>query len=232
MYFLGAEHLALAFIPMWTRIGAQYGNNHKVAAAFPNDSDGNAFRAVFPPILKGAGHDIDMSAAYADGLTNYTSMISRFRSAGADFFTNAEACHRGQGAAVPDRRLCDGKQGLQHRHRRLVGAVPAVALLPDPSTRSTSPRRSPDLSTTPPPARRPIPRPAWRSPRRSAFSGRRARPTRSRPRSSTTPCSRWPRSPATCCRRSSEPRPGHAGAFLVLHPRRVIPPSASSVWLI
>ena len=53
MYFLGAEHLALAFIPMWNRIGAKYGNNHKVAAAFPNDSDGNAFRAVFPPILKG-----------------------------------------------------------------------------------------------------------------------------------------------------------------------------------
>ena len=88
MYFLGAEHLALAFIPMWNRIGAQYGNNHKVAAAFPNDSDGNAFRAVFPPILKGAGYDIDMSSAYADGLTNYTSMISQFKRAGDDFFTN------------------------------------------------------------------------------------------------------------------------------------------------
>ena len=48
MYFLGAEHLALAFAPMWDRIGAKHGNNHKVAAAFPNDSDGNAFRAVFP----------------------------------------------------------------------------------------------------------------------------------------------------------------------------------------
>ena len=52
MYFLGAEHLALAFAPMWNRIGAKYGNNHKVAAAFPNDSDGNAFRAVFPPVLR------------------------------------------------------------------------------------------------------------------------------------------------------------------------------------
>jgi len=88
MYFLGAEHLALAFIPMWTRIGAQYGNNHKVAAAFPNDSDGNAFRAVFPPILSAAGYDINMSAAYTDGLTNYTSMISQFKNNGDDFFTN------------------------------------------------------------------------------------------------------------------------------------------------
>src|ERR1700733_2247393 len=35
MYFLGAEHLVECFIPMWNRIGAQYGNNHVVAAAFP-----------------------------------------------------------------------------------------------------------------------------------------------------------------------------------------------------
>jgi len=88
MYFLGAEHLALAFIPMWNRIGEKYGNNHKVAAAFPNDSDGQAFTAVFPPILKSAGYTIDLSAAYADGLTNYTSMITQFKNHGDDFFTN------------------------------------------------------------------------------------------------------------------------------------------------
>ena len=32
-----------------------------VAAAFPNDSDGNAFRAVFPPIAKAAGYQFDLS---------------------------------------------------------------------------------------------------------------------------------------------------------------------------
>ncbi len=88
MYFLGAEHLVEAFIPMWNRIGAQYGNNHIVAAAFPNDSDGNAFRAVFPPIAKSAGYTIDLSTPYTDGLTNYSSMISQFKAAKADFFTN------------------------------------------------------------------------------------------------------------------------------------------------
>jgi branched-chain amino acid transport system substrate-binding protein len=62
MYFLGAEHVALCFIPMWNRVGAQYGNNHLVAAAFPNDSDGNAFRAVFPPILKSAGYKMELSS--------------------------------------------------------------------------------------------------------------------------------------------------------------------------
>src|SRR6202453_1792944 len=32
MYFLGAEHLVECFIPMWNRIGKQYGNNTIVAA--------------------------------------------------------------------------------------------------------------------------------------------------------------------------------------------------------
>src|SRR5215469_1050232 len=80
MYFLGAEHLVLAFIPMWDRIGKQLGNNHKVAAAFPNDSDGKAFSAVFPMIAKSKGYDIQLSAAYTDGLQNYSSMISQFKS--------------------------------------------------------------------------------------------------------------------------------------------------------
>ncbi len=121
MFFLGAEHLALAFIPMWTRIGARYGNNHKVAAAFPNDSDGSAFRAVFPPILKAAGFDADMSAAYADGLTNYTSMISQFRRAGDDFFTNVP---------LPPDFATMWTQSLQQGFRPKLATVAKVLLFP------------------------------------------------------------------------------------------------------
>jgi branched-chain amino acid transport system substrate-binding protein len=88
MYFLGAEHLVQCFIPMWNRIHSQLNTNKVVAAAFPNDSDGNAFRAVFPPIAQSAGYTFDMSSAYPDGTTDYTSMISQFKAAGADFFTN------------------------------------------------------------------------------------------------------------------------------------------------
>src|SRR5215475_12771247 len=87
MYFLGAEHLVECFIPMWDRIHAQLNTNKKVAAAFPNDSDGNAFRAVFPPIAEKAGYKMILSAPYPDGTTNYSSMISQFKSSGADFFT-------------------------------------------------------------------------------------------------------------------------------------------------
>src|SRR5215472_3137211 len=88
MYFLGAEHLVQCFIPMWNRIHSQMSTNKVVAAAFPNDSDGNAFRAVFPPIAQAAGYTFDVSSAYPDGTTDYTSMISQFKATGADFFTN------------------------------------------------------------------------------------------------------------------------------------------------
>src|ERR1700728_5193063 len=88
MYFLGAEHLIKCFIPMWDKIHSQLSTNKVVAAAFPNDSDGNAFRGVFPPIAKAAGYTFNMSTAYTDGTTNYSSMISQFKADGADFFTN------------------------------------------------------------------------------------------------------------------------------------------------
>jgi branched-chain amino acid transport system substrate-binding protein len=121
MYFLGAEHLALCFIPMWNRIGAKYGNNHLVAAAFPNDSDGNAFRAVFPPILKGAGYKMDLSSPYTDGLTNYSSMISQFKASGADFFTN--------GPLPPDFATM-WKQSVQQGFNPKLATVAKVLLFP------------------------------------------------------------------------------------------------------
>src|SRR6201996_2187990 len=121
MYFLGAEHLAECFIPMWNRIGEKYGNDHVVAAAFPNDADGNAFRAVFPPILKGAGYNMSLSAAYTDGLTNYTSMISQFKSAKADFFTN--------GPLPPDFTTM-WTQSLQQGFKPKLATVAKVLLFP------------------------------------------------------------------------------------------------------
>jgi branched-chain amino acid transport system substrate-binding protein len=121
MFFLGAEHLALAFAPMWTRIGAKYGSNHKVAAAFPNDSDGNAFRAVFPQVLGPAGYTLDISTAYPDGLTNYTSMISQFKAHGDDFFTNVP---------LPPDFATMWTQALQQGFRPKLATVAKVLLFP------------------------------------------------------------------------------------------------------
>jgi branched-chain amino acid transport system substrate-binding protein len=121
MFFLGAEHLVEAFIPMWDRIGKQYGNDHIVAATFPNDADGNAFRAVFPPIAKAAGYTIDLSTPYADGLGNYTSMISAFKSAKADFFTNVP---------LPPDFATMWRQSLQQGFKPKLATVAKVLLFP------------------------------------------------------------------------------------------------------
>jgi branched-chain amino acid transport system substrate-binding protein len=121
MYFLGAEHLALCFKPMWDRIGAKHGNNHKVAAAFPNDPDGNAFRAVFPAVLGPMGYTLDLSTAYSDGLTNYTSMISKFKSNGDDFFTNVP---------LPPDFATMWTQSLQQGFKPKLATVAKVLLFP------------------------------------------------------------------------------------------------------
>jgi branched-chain amino acid transport system substrate-binding protein len=121
MYFLGAEHLIKCFIPMWNRIHAQLHTDKVVAAAFPNDSDGNAFRAVFPPIAKAAGYTLDMSAAYADGTTNYSSMISQFKADKADFFTNVP---------LPPDFATMWKQSIQQDFRPKLATVAKVLLFP------------------------------------------------------------------------------------------------------
>jgi branched-chain amino acid transport system substrate-binding protein len=121
MYFLGAEHLVKCFIPMWDRIHSQLHTNKIVAAAFPNDADGNAFRAVFPPIAQAAGYKFDLSSAYTDGTTNYSSMISQFKSAGADFFTNVP---------LPPDFATMWKQAAQQGFKPKLATVAKVLLFP------------------------------------------------------------------------------------------------------
>jgi branched-chain amino acid transport system substrate-binding protein len=121
MYFLGAEHLAKCFIPMWNRIHAQLKTDKVVAAAFPNDSDGNAFREVFPPIVAAAGYKLDMSSAYPDGTTNYTSMITQFKADKADFFTNVP---------LPPDFAAMWHQSIQQGFRPKLATVAKVLLFP------------------------------------------------------------------------------------------------------
>ncbi|HET7013555.1 MAG TPA: ABC transporter substrate-binding protein [Streptosporangiaceae bacterium] len=121
MYFLGAEHLVKAFIPMWDRIHDQLKTDKVVAAAFPNDSDGNAFRAVFPPIAQAAGYTFKMSAAYQDLTTNYSSMISQFKADKADFFTNVP---------LPPDFATMWKQSAQQGFKPKLATVAKVLLFP------------------------------------------------------------------------------------------------------
>jgi branched-chain amino acid transport system substrate-binding protein len=85
MFFFGLKEFQGCFAPMWNRIH----NNNRVACMYPNDADGNAFRAGFEPLIKASGYEAVDGGAYADGTTDYSSMISTFKSKNCEIYSNA-----------------------------------------------------------------------------------------------------------------------------------------------
>jgi branched-chain amino acid transport system substrate-binding protein len=85
LFFFGLKQLIGCFIPMWKRMQSSSTN---VALQYPNDSDGNAFRAVLPPIITKAGFTPIDGGAYTDGTTDYTAMIDKFKSNDCQYISN------------------------------------------------------------------------------------------------------------------------------------------------
>jgi branched-chain amino acid transport system substrate-binding protein len=85
LFFFGLKEFQGTFIPMWNRIS----NDKSVACMYPNDSDGNAFRAAFIPLIKQAHYKPVDGGAYSDGTTDYSSMISTFKSKHCEVYSNA-----------------------------------------------------------------------------------------------------------------------------------------------
>ena len=121
MYFLGVNDLCNAFIPMWNKIHSQLSTDKNVACLFPNDSDGNAFRAAWPLFAGPAGYTLVDPPAYTDGLTNYTSFISEFKSKNCEFFTNVQL--------PPDFNVF-WKQAAQQGYKPKLATVAKVLLFP------------------------------------------------------------------------------------------------------
>jgi branched-chain amino acid transport system substrate-binding protein len=76
---------------------------------------------VFPPIVQGAGYKFDMSSAYPDGTTNYSSMITQFKADKADFFTNVP---------LPPDFATMWHQSIQQGFRPRLATVAKVLLFP------------------------------------------------------------------------------------------------------
>lgn len=85
LFFFGLKEFQECFVPMWNRVGS----NKVVACMYPNDADGNAFRAGFIPLIKASGYKPVDGGAYADGTTDYTSMISKFKAKNCEIYSNA-----------------------------------------------------------------------------------------------------------------------------------------------
>jgi branched-chain amino acid transport system substrate-binding protein len=121
VYFLGVNDLCEAFIAMMNRIHKQLSTNKNIGCAFPNDSDGNAFRAAWPIFAHPAGYTLIDPPAYTDGLTNYSSMINQFKAHNCDFFTNVPL--------PPDFNVM-WKQAAQQGYKPKLATVAKVLLFP------------------------------------------------------------------------------------------------------
>jgi branched-chain amino acid transport system substrate-binding protein len=118
LFFFGLKELGDCFVPMWNRVPA---SSKAVALQYPNDADGNSFRAVMPGIMTAAGYDPVDGGAYADGTTNFTAMISKFKNHDAQYLSNCPL--------PPDFNIF-WKQAHQQGWRPKLATVAKVLLFP------------------------------------------------------------------------------------------------------
>jgi branched-chain amino acid transport system substrate-binding protein len=117
MFFFGLEGFGKCFIPMWKRIST----NKVVAEMFPNDADGNAFRAAWPGMMKAAGYTPVDGGAYPDLTANFTSMISDFKSHDCEIYVNVP---------LPPDFNTFWKQAAQQGFKPKLATVAKVLLFP------------------------------------------------------------------------------------------------------
>jgi branched-chain amino acid transport system substrate-binding protein len=117
MFFFGLEGFGKCFIPMWNRVKT----NKVVAEMFPNDADGNAFRAAWPPMMKAAGYTPIDGGPYPDLTSNFTSMISDFKSHDCEIFVNVP---------LPPDFNTFWKQAAQQGFKPKLATVAKVLLFP------------------------------------------------------------------------------------------------------
>ena len=85
LFFFGLKQFQGCFVPMWNRMPSSSKN---VACQYPNDADGNAFRAGFIPLINAAGYNAVDGGAYTDGTTDFTSMITKFKNTDCQYLSN------------------------------------------------------------------------------------------------------------------------------------------------
>jgi branched-chain amino acid transport system substrate-binding protein len=117
MFFFGLHEFIGCFQPMWSHVHS----NKVIACQYPNDADGNAFRAGFIPLIEHAHYTPVDGGAYADGTTDFTSMISTFKSKDCELFSNCP---------LPPDFNTFWKQASQQSFRPKLATVAKVLLFP------------------------------------------------------------------------------------------------------
>jgi branched-chain amino acid transport system substrate-binding protein len=121
MFFFGLTQFGGCFLPMWDRIREKTKADKVFAGMYPNDTDGNAFRAGFPPLAEKQGYKFVTGGAYTDGTTTYSSMIDTFKSHNCAFFSNAP---------LPPTFNTFWKQAITRDYKPVLATVAKVLLFP------------------------------------------------------------------------------------------------------
>lgn len=121
MFFFGLHEFAGCFFPMWDKMNT----NKIVAEMYPNDADGGAFRANFIPLVKAAGYTSIDGGPYADGTTDYSSMINKFKNSNAQLYSNVP---------LPPDFNTFWKQAVQQGFKPKLATVAKVLLFPADTT--------------------------------------------------------------------------------------------------
>ena len=117
LFFFGLQQFQGCFVPMWNRIHT----NKIVACMYPNDADGNAFRGAFEPLIKASGYKVVDGGSYQDGTTDFSAMISKFKSKHCEVFSNAP---------LPPDFNTFWKQASQQGFKPRIATVAKVLLFP------------------------------------------------------------------------------------------------------
>ncbi len=84
-FSFGVGEFAKAYISEWG--SGQVPTNKKVGVMYPNDADGNALREHIIPAFQKAGFTVVDPGGYADGTTDYSAQIAKYKDAGVQIFT-------------------------------------------------------------------------------------------------------------------------------------------------
>ncbi|MFC4589651.1 ABC transporter substrate-binding protein [Sphaerisporangium corydalis] len=117
LYFVGSREETDVFAGLWRRLGG----DHVVGGLWPNDVDGEVYRRFVTPKVKELGWRLADSGAYADGSTDYSSIISAFVKSDVDIL---------QATPIPPDWVTFWRQAHQNRFRPKMVCVAKAMLFP------------------------------------------------------------------------------------------------------
>ncbi|HEV3504019.1 MAG TPA: ABC transporter substrate-binding protein [Actinomycetes bacterium] len=119
-FFWGLEDIIQVFTNLWGEVPT----NKVVGALWPNDGDGNAWgdpKQGFPPALEEAGYKVVDPGRYQNQTDDFSSQISRFKSANVEIVT---------GVPIPPDFTTFWKQAAQQGFRPKIASVGKALLFP------------------------------------------------------------------------------------------------------